>query len=63
MSKKWNVWVPYYANVMVEVEAKNAKEAKEKGAKEAWPNICNHCANHIEIEEQSDAEVTAEEIK
>lgn len=63
MSKKkktYNVALPYYATVFVQVEASSREEAIEKAIEEASPSICCHCAREIELDEyNSDVEPSA----
>ena len=63
--KKWNVWVPYYANVLVKgIEAETEEEAEELAAAEAEVVLCHQCVRHVEMgEPNTSIEVDAVEVK
>lgn len=60
--KKYNVSIPYFAAVLVTVEAENEKEAIQAAYEEADPGLCYQCSRHVEVfESDENAEVSVEE--
>jgi hypothetical protein len=49
---KYNVAIPWYATVNIEVEADTPEEAEEKACREVHASVCHYCSKHIEIGEQ-----------
>lgn len=63
--KRYLIRFPWHATVLVEVEAKNRKEAMAKAVDEAHTNasVCVHCSRHVEIDGDGDEEPSIEEIE
>lgn len=47
---KYSVCVPWFASVLVMVEAKDKKEAMEKAMMEAYPGLCYQCSGDINMD-------------
>lgn len=60
--KKYNVNIPYYASVFIDVEAKNREEAVEIAYKKVHAEVYCHCSRHVEICEPMNDEPHVEEL-
>lgn len=62
--KTYQVRIPYFCTVIVEVEANSTNEAKSVAIAKAYPpSLCYRCSDGIEMDEMNDdAEIIVEQI-
>lgn len=53
--KRYSVSIPYFASVIVQVNAKNKKDAIQQAYEDAYADLCHSCADTVEMGEADDS--------
>jgi len=50
MKKTYNVALPWYASIILTVEAESEEEAVRIAKKEVRPHLCSECGDNVDLE-------------
>lgn len=54
--KTYNVCVPWFASLIVTVQARSKRHAMDVAAKDAYPSLCHQCSNGLSLDGGMDDE-------